>query len=71
MIDTLIKATVLLTVVALAALSLRRSSASLRHLLWTLGIVGLVAIPVFAIALLRMARMESEVAVDTVRNTKP
>ena len=51
MIDTLIKATVLLAVVALAALLLRRSSASLRHLLWTLGIVGLVAIPVLATTL--------------------
>src|SRR5688572_21221046 len=51
MIDTLIKATVLLAVVALAAQLLRRSSASLRHLLWTLGIVGLVAIPVLATTL--------------------
>jgi beta-lactamase regulating signal transducer with metallopeptidase domain len=46
MIDTLIKATILLTVVALAAHLLRRRSAALRHLLWTLAIVGLVALPV-------------------------
>lgn len=46
MLDSLIKATVLLLLVALSCHLLRRRSASLRHLLWTLGIVGLVAIPV-------------------------
>jgi len=43
---TLIKATVLLVLVAIAAHLLRRRSAALRHLLWTLAIVGLVALPV-------------------------
>src|SRR5688500_14907486 len=46
MTETLIKATVLLAVVAVAAYLMRRSSAALRHLLWTLAIVGLVALPV-------------------------
>src|SRR5687767_7655571 len=44
--DTLIKATVLLVVVTIAAHLMRRRSAAARHLLWTLGIAGLVAIPV-------------------------
>ncbi|MEX2152805.1 MAG: M56 family metallopeptidase, partial [Gemmatimonadaceae bacterium] len=43
---TLLKATVLLILVAIAAHLLRRRSAALRHLLWTLAIVGLVALPV-------------------------
>src|SRR5688572_224721 len=42
----LIKATVLLALVAIAAHLLRRRSAALRHLLWTFAIVGLVALPV-------------------------
>lgn len=46
MIDTLIKATILLAVVTIAAHLLRKRSAALRHLLWTLAIVGLVALPV-------------------------
>jgi len=46
MIDTLIKATILLAVVTIAAHVLRKRSAALRHLLWTLAIVGLVALPV-------------------------
>lgn len=49
MTETLIKATVLLAVVALAAYLMRRSSAALRHLLWTLAIVGLVALPVLTV----------------------
>src|SRR5919108_2288323 len=47
-IDALIQATVLLALVAIAARFLRKRSAALRHLLWTLGIVGLVAAPVLA-----------------------
>src|SRR5688572_13268903 len=46
MIDTLIKATILLAVVTIAAHLLRKRSAALRHLMWTLAIVGLVALPV-------------------------
>ena len=45
-VDTLIKTTLLLALVAIAAHLLRRRSAALRHLLWTLGIAGLLAIPV-------------------------
>src|SRR5688500_9702642 len=45
-IDALVKVTALLVLVAVAALSLRRASASLRHMVWMLAIVGMVAIPV-------------------------
>jgi HEAT repeat protein/beta-lactamase regulating signal transducer with metallopeptidase domain len=45
MIDILLKATILLTLVSVAAWLLRRRSAELRHLLWTLAIAGLVALP--------------------------
>lgn len=45
-VDVLIKATVLLALVALVAHLLRRKSAALRHMLWTLAIVGIVALPV-------------------------
>src|SRR5687767_14822915 len=46
MIDTLLKATILLALVSGAAWLLRRRSAELRHLLWTLAIAGLVALPI-------------------------
>lgn len=49
MLDAMIKATVLLVLVASACLLLRRHSASLRHLLWSMGIVGMVAIPALTI----------------------
>src|SRR5688572_847962 len=45
MIDILLKATILLALVSMAAWLLRRRSAELRHLLWTLAITGLVALP--------------------------
>lgn len=47
--DALIKTTVLLIIVGMMAWLLRRASASLRHLLWTMAIVGLVAIPLFTV----------------------
>src|SRR5918994_6837685 len=60
MTETLIKATVLLAVVAVAAHLMRRSSAALRHLLWTLAIVGLVALPVLtAVVPFRLAVLPS------------
>src|SRR5687767_1870733 len=45
MLETLIKATVLLVVVAIIAYALRRSSAAWRHLMWALGLFGIAAIP--------------------------
>jgi HEAT repeat protein/beta-lactamase regulating signal transducer with metallopeptidase domain len=49
MIDMLIKATILLAVAGVAAHLLRRRSAELRHWLWALAIVGLIALPVLAV----------------------
>lgn len=43
--DALAKATLLLVAIALTTLALRRRSAALRHLLWTLGMFGLVVVP--------------------------
>ena len=48
--DALIKTTLLLALVAIAAYLLRRRSAALRHLLWMLGIAGLIAIPAVIVA---------------------
>jgi HEAT repeat protein/beta-lactamase regulating signal transducer with metallopeptidase domain len=68
MTETLIKATVLLAVVAVAAYLMRRSSAALRHLLWTLAIVGLVALPVLtAVVPFRLPILPSANAVGGAR----
>src|SRR5262245_29124593 len=44
-IDAVVKASVLLGATAIVALALRRASASARHLVWTLGLVGALAAP--------------------------
>ena len=44
--DVLLKATVLLLLVAAVTMTLKRRSAALRHLLWTFGIAALVVVPV-------------------------
>jgi HEAT repeat protein/beta-lactamase regulating signal transducer with metallopeptidase domain len=49
LVTTLIKVTALLVTVALAAAVLRRASASLRHLLWTAGIVGVLVLPLLTL----------------------
>jgi HEAT repeat protein/beta-lactamase regulating signal transducer with metallopeptidase domain len=46
--DALLKTTILLALVAAATLLLRRRSAALRHLVWTLGVAGLVVVPLLA-----------------------
>jgi beta-lactamase regulating signal transducer with metallopeptidase domain len=46
----LLKGTALLVVVATLAAALRRASASLRHLMWSAGIVTLLALPVLSLA---------------------
>ena len=43
--DALLKTTILLAIVAASSVLLRRRSAALRHLVWTLGIAGLVVLP--------------------------
>ena len=44
----LIKGTVLLCAAGLAAVALRHSSAALRHLLWSAGVLGLLALPLLS-----------------------
>jgi HEAT repeat protein/beta-lactamase regulating signal transducer with metallopeptidase domain len=51
--DALIKASILLALTAGAALLLRRSTASLRHLVWTLGLTGALVAPILSAALPR------------------
>lgn len=47
--DALLKATVLLAIIFAGTVLLRRRSAAVRHLLWTLGIAGLVILPALTI----------------------
>ena len=49
--DAALKGLVILAVAAGAALALRRSSAALRHTVWTLALVALAAVPVLSAAL--------------------
>ena len=48
-IDAVVKASLILVVTALAAASLRRASASARHLVWMLGLVSALAVPALGI----------------------
>src|SRR4051812_19693378 len=52
-VDAVVKASVILGTTALAALVLRRASASARHLVWTLGLVSVLGVPVLSLALPR------------------
>lgn len=45
LVDTVLRTTVLLALAALAAALLRRASASLRHLIWTLGLASALCLP--------------------------
>jgi beta-lactamase regulating signal transducer with metallopeptidase domain len=51
--DAVAKASVILAVTAVVAASLRRASASARHLVWTLGLVSALAAPILSAALPR------------------
>jgi HEAT repeat protein/beta-lactamase regulating signal transducer with metallopeptidase domain len=51
MLDPILKVTVVLALVALAAHQLRRSSAALRHMLWNFAIIAMVLIPVLTAVL--------------------
>jgi HEAT repeat protein/beta-lactamase regulating signal transducer with metallopeptidase domain len=51
--DAVVKASVLLGLAGVAALVLRRSSASVRHLIWTVALAGAMAVPALSIALPR------------------
>ncbi|HEX5871973.1 MAG TPA: M56 family metallopeptidase, partial [Longimicrobium sp.] len=49
--DLALKGTVVLAAAAMAALMLRRAAASARHMAWTIGFGGLLALPVLGLAL--------------------
>lgn len=49
--DLALKGTVVLAAAAIAALMLRRAAASARHMAWTIGFAGLLALPVLGFAL--------------------
>ena len=52
-IAAIVKASLILGVTALAAAALRRSSASARHLVWTLGLVSALAVPALSVVMPR------------------
>ena len=53
LVDSVAKATVVLTAALAATTALRHSSAALRHLIWTLALVGALVMPVLSLALPR------------------
>jgi beta-lactamase regulating signal transducer with metallopeptidase domain len=55
--DAVVKATVLIAIVAVVARVLRKQPAALRHMVWSLGVVGLVTIPVLTGAMPFRIRM--------------
>jgi HEAT repeat protein/beta-lactamase regulating signal transducer with metallopeptidase domain len=52
-IDAIIKSTALLALTAVASLLLRRASAATRHMVWTLGLLGALVLPVVSLAVPR------------------
>jgi bla regulator protein blaR1 len=51
--DAIVKTTVLLATAGLTSFILRRRSAAMRHVVWTLALLGALALPVLSIALPR------------------
>ena len=47
--DAIVKASLILSLTALAAASLRRASASARHLVWMLGLISALAVPALSL----------------------
>jgi HEAT repeat protein/beta-lactamase regulating signal transducer with metallopeptidase domain len=67
-VDIVLKASVILSMAGLVAFALRRASASTRHFVWTLGMVGALAAPVLSAALPRwevpIVRVQPEAIVN-------
>jgi HEAT repeat protein/beta-lactamase regulating signal transducer with metallopeptidase domain len=53
LLDAVVKATVILATAAIAASALRRGSAALRHLIWTLALASALLLPLLSMALPR------------------
>jgi beta-lactamase regulating signal transducer with metallopeptidase domain/N-acetylglutamate synthase-like GNAT family acetyltransferase len=68
MLDTLIKSAVILAVAGLLAASLRRASAASRHLVWSVAIASLLALPALSVALPSW-RIAALPALETIVNT--
>ena len=51
LVDSIIKATLILVLAACASLALRRASAAVRHLVWTLALCSAVVLPVLTVVL--------------------
>ena len=51
--DNIVKATIVLSIAGVAAYSLRRASAALRHFVWTLALVSALVLPLLSMALPR------------------
>jgi beta-lactamase regulating signal transducer with metallopeptidase domain len=51
LLDSSLKSIVILLVATMAALTLRRASAAIRHMVWALALVSLLALPFFAVTL--------------------
>ena len=64
--DNVVKATVVLGVAGVAAYTLRRASAALRHFIWTLALVSALVMPLLSMALPRW-----EMPIVTVKSASP
>lgn len=51
LLDVLVKGTVLLVVTVAIAFAFRRASASLRHLIWSMSVVGLLLLPLLSVVM--------------------
>src|SRR5688572_29347539 len=76
--DAVAKASLILAVAALAAVALRRASASARHFVWTLGLLSALVAPLLSVALPRwqvplvtIAAPPADVVPDTAERTRP
>ncbi len=49
--DIVVKATLLFAAAAAAAFALRRRSAAVRHMIWTLALAGVLVLPILSVAL--------------------